>query len=527
MHKILACLFLFFCTIGESHANFVFNITYCADETTCSTELNISENGDINIISSNPVNSDHATIVNNVRSSLQGIQLYNESISSAQEQIINRIGTRINLNENAIKVTFNHRSLSNNDFIQMQQKKLHEFEQQLFSDISQPVFRGEYVTSNISFDTDDPSDVKALKTYYESNMRKYQQLGENDKYREADFSAKLIEIRQNNKGVIDTVELNQFTTISQAIINNNSTSILTAFKALYASNEFQTGFASSLANNFNPASFIYPIEVDCDSDWCRAGQAIGDISSLLIGGYEFLSGISLTAGSTSLTLTASIATGGLATPVVLPATAGATLAGIALAGHGLTVIENSFTRLYSKIESPDNISNTNKSQKLLNKISKTKLKKIKKTGKKFAIDLKKSHSRYGDSVLELLANDSIISSLKKWGKLDNGKHQLFEHTLKRLPPGLTSLEKRAGLKAGALSGATSNDTKTIANSIKSMDKLADSVINSSLSIKTVSGFKEIFWAPGKAKLSEGIRVIRFKGKIQSVHPRKRMNWNID
>lgn len=137
--------------------------------------------------------------------------------------------------------------------------------------------------------------------------------------------------------------------------------------------------------------------------------------------------------------------------------------------------------------------------------------------------------RYGKNAVAALENLNVAHSAKNWGTSKDGHNQLFEHTMgARVDPRrLKGLEERAGLPYGTLQGAKSADSSDINRSLMEMDSLAQNIKTSAADQlkKSTDGKKVAYWARGKETSSEGIAVLEYEGKIQSVMPMKEKTWN--
>ena len=521
---ILTIVSLFCSTF--SYANYAFTICFDGSiDRMCYADVEISNQGEVDIQELPNSSSSYQTTRNQIRNAIQGVQLQGESFSSSQAQLAQRIASKMGVPISSIDVRFDRNSSRNNDFIKQQLKSMQDFETQLYGDVFNPSINSEFLSSTIQFNVNDVHDNRALKAYHQATTLKFEQLDKNDKYREADYSAKMIELRQYNKSVLSEKALNNFTTLSESLLSNDADAIIAAYKFFLASADFQKGFSASIVNNLNPASFIYPISPDCDSKWCRVGEYVGDLSSILIGGYEFFKGVGLSVGGTTLAVTVTTAT-----PVLLPVTgsaaAGATVAGIAMAGHGLTVSAQSFTRLYSKIQTDSNIFNANQSSKLLNSLGKKDVAKIKKISRNFGVELWK-YDQHRETASLALLNEKVRHALGKWGTLKDGGNQLYRHTFglkKKDPNRLSAIEVKAGLKKGELENVYSNDPQKVIRSLSKITDLAESIMKSPHALHKTKGNIKGYWVPGVINPNEGIRVLTYKGKLSTIFPVLKKNW---
>jgi hypothetical protein len=354
MFKTLLSLLLMFpiCVLAQG---LTFEINYNGQQ----GQVTITPDGKPRV-SSNEFSTD---FIKSLESSLAGVKVHLGSIQSAQATIINQITNSLNV---VPKVRFSQAASMDDPFIRNQHEKKIKFESELAKDIYRPRFNSSFLNKKIDFDMTLPGDRDALKIYRDAHSAMHIQLGENERYHEATFTKNVIELRQASKGM-HPEDLMAFSGLAKGVISNDRSTVLTSMKWLLNGQEFQKGFASSLANNFNPLSFLYPLDANCETKWCKAGELLGDATSMLIGGYEIMNGAIMMIGGGGMTLAfagAAPSTGGLSA-LALPATAGAALAGIAMAGHGLSTIGNAFHSLYKNIETPQNINALEESTKLI------------------------------------------------------------------------------------------------------------------------------------------------------------------
>jgi hypothetical protein len=515
MFRLAIVLLLFFTVNFAAKAEFV--VSLCFDyqqQNFCYTDVEVAQDGSVDIGATANASAAQVVVQNQVQQAIAGVQLQQESFSSAQQQIAQRIGNTMSIDIADISINFNASSSNNSAFVQQQLTSMTRFESQLFENVFTPRVQSEYFSAPIEFNASEAGDNAALKTYHQAKSQKHQQLGINDAYRQSDYSVKMIEMRQLNKGKLPTSVLDNFTALAKGMLDDTPNAVLLAYQALMASEQFQMGFASSVANNVNPLSFAFPIEANCPTDLCTAGEVAGDITSALIGGYEFVAGIGLTVGSSGLTVTVA-ATG---TVFALPVTASGVAAGVAMAGHGLTTLNQSIKSLYSKIQTAKNIAFAKHSKSLLAKLDKQQLKQLKKQSREAGIDLSLYSEKHGVRPSLVLLDEKVQNALKKWGKKAGGKHQLYDHSFGIGRNRLTSIEKRAGLDAGELSNVYSTDAEKVTNSLDKLTQLAESVINNPQALSKQFGEKKVFWQAGKIKEKNGIKVITFKDKIQTVMP---------
>ena len=88
---------------------------------------------------------------------------------------------------------------------------------------------------------------------------------------------------------------------------------------------------------------------------------------------------------------------------------------------------------------------------------------------------------------------------------------------------MKGLESRAGLPDGSLTKAASSNPSEVATAIKNMQNLADDIVSNG--VKKVEGPKVHYWKQSTTRPKEGIRVIEYEGKIQSVNPTSKKDWD--
>ncbi|MFP5491560.1 MAG: hypothetical protein ACLGG0_08670 [Bacteriovoracia bacterium] len=331
-----------------------------------SFQLNIGEQrGTISLAEDGSVrldghNFDH-TLMQSIHNSVQGLRVHQSSVYQAQRIITERILSQVN---SRVEVKFDYRASQANPFIRKQSEENRVFQRNLSTNIFRPSFESELLKSQVSFDVSVPKEREALQLYRKANQAAYAQLGANDEYRQAVFAKQSIEIGQAYRAKLDEQDTDALVSLASGVLENNMTTVIESMKWLNRSLDFQKGFAVSIANNFNPASFLYPLDAHCSTSWCEAGELVGNATSVLIGAFEFMKGVALSSGGGALTLAAVSATGvsGGFSTLALPATAGATLAGIAMAGHGLGVAGNAFNNLFREAETPHNIKQADESE---------------------------------------------------------------------------------------------------------------------------------------------------------------------
>ena len=323
-------------------------------------QVTLSDNGHVQVES--PDFSPEFT--RSIESSLLGVRVHNESTRTAYTRIIERVYITTGIKP---YVRFSPEASLKNPFIRKQHKENLEFERNISRNIYRPTFISERLGKEISFDANDPSEREALKLYRESQKLRNEQLGTNEKLVAGNFAKSTIEIRQLNKDTAEQFQLKALTNLAKGFVTDNKELVVEAMTWLLRSQEFQKGFSTSIVNNFNPLSFLHPVEANCTTEWCKSGQYLGDAASIVIGAYEIMKGSIMTVGGGGITIAlagAAPGTGGISA-IALPATAGATMAGIALAGHGLSTVGNAFSNLYEKIETPENLDALNDSKKII------------------------------------------------------------------------------------------------------------------------------------------------------------------
>jgi len=306
---------------------------------------------------------------------LQNLNFQNASLDQARALILNRLSSPL---YNSSSNDFNSIPSLENPFYKKQFEDNAEFEKSISKNIYHPQFKSTFLNKDIEFDAKKPDDKRALKTYIKAQQQISAEFSETEKFKEGVFAKQIIETRQSNTQALPRDELNALTQISEGMLSNNSNAVLEAMNLLFKSSDFQKGFATSIANNFNPVSFAYPLEMECENDWCKTGKIVGDATALLIGTYEFMKGATMMLGGSGLTLAAVAAvpeTAGLSASAI-PATAGATLAGIAMAGHGLSTMAAAFKNLFNSIDTPTNTKALSDSRIVIESASKLGVKEV-------------------------------------------------------------------------------------------------------------------------------------------------------
>lgn len=131
--------------------------------------------------------------------------------------------------------------------------------------------------------------------------------------------------------------------------------------------------------------------------------------------------------------------------------------------------------------------------------------------------------RYGGAAIGSISDDGVKVAAKRWGKLPDGKHQLFEHTVLKDRSRIAGLEQRAGLPSGTFTDVFGSDPTKIAKAVKAVDDYATKVIQTGA--KKIEGTKTHYWAPHSTSPSKGTRVIEWNGKRQSIGPMKKSQWD--
>jgi hypothetical protein len=502
-------------------ADLTFSVYLCAD-TSCGehdfqAEVHVGEDGTVNL---RPLDKSSARVrefVAQVQEAMAGVRLQQESLAEVERALRSNISEIVKVREEMLGVGLVNDPGATSPFVLEQIAKQSEFEDQLYADVFAPTFVGEYVSDVVAFSVADDGDRKALKTVVEARTKRHDQILENAMFAEADSAAKLIEVRQHRKDTLEQDTLTKLSALADSILNGPALSVADAVTALIALGEFQTGFSLSLANNFNPLDFVYPLEVPCESAACELGATVGDLVSLVVGSAEFLKGVSLTVGSLGGGVAVVVTSAGTTAPLVIPATVSGALAGIALSGHGVQVVGESFSRLYSRLDSESNQARVELTERLVREVGEKRAIAVGKAGADEGIDLLKWQSHYGFPAVGSMFDEEVLIALKRWKVGDNGKSWLLEHTVLKDVDRLTNLELRAGYKSGELAGALSENPSKVGASLKSMDELALDVMNN-WRHRRVSGGKVDYWAPGVKVYDDGIRVIERDGLIESVMP---------
>ncbi len=271
----------------------------------------------------------------------------------------NMDGAAKNISNNALK------SSSENDRREIR-KEYRNFLKSLRTSRIQPSFSSEFLNKSIDFDLGLSGDKKALQTYAESfkEMRSLPQ--KTKRFHELQFSQHMIETRQDQKENFDREVLDNLNKIASSINEGNTSLLISSIEFFSKSDDFQKGLATSIVNNINPLSFVYPLENSCKTKWCELGETFGDASSMLLGAVEFIGGIALAEGGGWLVVAGTVATssGVIPAAIGIPVGTAAVIEGLVLAGHGSSVFVKSFGRMYDRISGYFNkiqIVNSNKS----------------------------------------------------------------------------------------------------------------------------------------------------------------------
>lgn len=142
---------------------------------------------------------------------------------------------------------------------------------------------------------------------------------------------------------------------------------------------------------------------------------------------------------------------------------------------------------------------------------------------KIGVDLASAQTRFGEAAVGALADEKVVEAASKWGTSRNGMNQLLEHTVGKDASRLAGIERRAGLSEGSLAGALSKTPQEVGDAMKQMDNLATDVVKSGT--PKVDGLKKTYWKPGAAKPSDGLAVIEYDGKLQSLMPMARKDFD--
>ena len=145
------------------------------------------------------------------------------------------------------------------------------------------------------------------------------------------------------------------------------------------------------------------------------------------------------------------------------------------------------------------------------------------SAKKISVDIVSAESRFGKAAIGSLADEKLVEAASRWGVSKNGMNQLFEHTVGKDVSRLAGLERRAGLAEGSLTGALGKSSDEVAAAMKQMDSLAGDVIKNGTS--KVDGLKTTSWKQGIVKPDDGIAVIQYDGKLQSLQPMAIKDFN--
>ncbi|MCX6132086.1 MAG: hypothetical protein NTX25_23900, partial [Proteobacteria bacterium] len=139
-------------------------------------------------------------------------------------------------------------------------------------------------------------------------------------------------------------------------------------------------------------------------------------------------------------------------------------------------------------------------------------------------------SRFNDDHRENSSKHSVIitEAYNSWLdaiNVNRGVSNTLAHFPEILhqPARIAGLESRAGLPNGSLTKAASNESADVATAINNMQAIVDDLITSGA--KKVDGSKVHYWKESSVRPKEGIRVIEYEGKIQSVNPTSKRDWD--
>ncbi len=317
----------------------------------------------------------NAQLQASVQRTVESLNVYDLSITQAEALIKNELRQTFNLDA---KVSYNYTLDKNSEFRKEVVKNKQDFDRQLYKNVSRPTFSSSFLKKDISFDRNNEGDRAALQSYRQAINNQSEQLGANQSFYSSQLSKNVIETRQSLKGVLSPQELNLLGKVAQSINNEDQKSFLESFSELLDVPEFARGFSASVLNHLNPLSSLYPLDPDCqNSSSCQLGSTLGDASSLIIGIYEIFQGATITSlgiGSGFGVVLATPVTAGVSLYLVPTAAIPMAVAGIATAGHGLSVVTSSIESLHKKADSEVNQQQIQKSAKGLEEISKIKVK---------------------------------------------------------------------------------------------------------------------------------------------------------
>lgn len=402
--KLLLLILIYFS--GETYANLEFQLEYNEGQT---ATVIVGEEGEVEIEADEDLTQEVRT---SIIKAVQSAKVYDQSIDSVRGQITKQLSVST---KSQFNVDFNLSSnLSTNEFLARQQNEFNKFEVDLYSNISNPEFYADVLNTSINFDAKSVDDSRALQIYRNAEKMKATQLGPNLNFQKAEAAKSAIEVRQKNRESFSNEELNAFSDIADSYLSDNPLSLINAYNILLRSYEFKKGLGSSIMNNINPLGSVFPISPDCKSDWCEAGQVLGDGISMILGAAEMLSGLTIAiggAGTSGLSVAFALPSAG-ASILALPASVTTTALGIAVAGHGASSVLNGFRNLYQNLGDLFNKTQIKKSNQLIN-------------------DLKNiGHESFGRSEVAKI-KDFLQSTVgKKWENLRTNGVSVFDNGFK-------------------------------------------------------------------------------------------------
>ena len=373
MSKYLLLLLI----VGNFHLCFAqpvmdFTVTYSGNQGSSSGQGDVGSQAQSN--GPNTAQQASEQLQQSAQRSINSINLYDLSI--AQAEILVKENIRQSINRD-VEVHYNYARDKTNEFRKQVIFAKEEFNSHLFRNVSHPSFDSHFFGKKIHFDRDNEGDRQALHSYRSAIYKQTEQLGANQAYHTAEFSKHVIETRQFFKSSMSPRELSILNNLAKSINSEDQKSLIESLSELISISEFARGFSASILNNLNPLGDIYPLNPNCETSIsCQVGSKIGDATSLLLGIYEMFQGAtiaSLGIGSGFGVLVASPATAGSSLYLIPTASIPMTMAGVAMAGHGLETVTASIESLHKNADSTENHQQVSKSKDKIEDLSQLKI----------------------------------------------------------------------------------------------------------------------------------------------------------
>ncbi|AIL66002.1 hypothetical protein NOVO_08395 [Rickettsiales bacterium Ac37b] len=126
----------------------------------------------------------------------------------------------------------------------------------------------------------------------------------------------------------------------------------------------------------------------------------------------------------------------------------------------------------------------------------------------------------GELVNDLINQPGFKEIAAKWGQGFDGTNQLIEHTTFKKPDRIAKMEKFLELESNTLTDIFSKDSAVRMRALKKFDEVSDDVIEKALLKNTnlKGGKQEAYYVPSKIKPGEGVIVLKYKDKKQTMIP---------